>query len=55
MNLNHIRVNDFESNGWRFEFTKSIISASHEIDHMQSELNLQAIPDVVFGNNTCNL
>jgi len=44
-------LSEFESNGWRFEFRKSIISASYEIDHMETELNLQAIPDVVFGDN----
>lgn len=55
MSVSKIEVNDFESDDWRFEFQKSIISASYEIDNVQSQLNLQSVPDVIFGSNECKL
>ncbi|EGR31112.1 tip41-like family protein, putative [Ichthyophthirius multifiliis] len=42
---------EFELNGWRFEFSKSGIMPSQQLDNLKDELKLNNIPDVVFGEN----
>ncbi len=50
-----IVTEDYDQNGWKFIFKKSGILPSKEIDHLADELNLQGIPDVIYGNSNAQL
>jgi hypothetical protein len=41
----------YSSNDFNFSCTKSIISKSAFLDELEKNLNLQSIPDIVFGDN----
>lgn len=43
------------SHEFTFHFTKSIISKSSYLDSLGKKFNLQAIPEIVFGENCCQI
>lgn len=45
----------FEQKGWKFVCKKSGILPSKELDQLADELNLQGIPDVVYGESTVQI
>jgi len=50
-----ITTETHQEKGWKFIFKKSGILPSKELDQICDELNLQGIPDVVYGNNVALL
>jgi len=50
-----ITTESHEEKGWKFIFKKSGILPSKELDQLSDGLNLQGIPDVVYGKNVALL
>jgi type 2A phosphatase activator TIP41 len=49
------KVDKYNQNDWSFEFAKSILSPSTEIEAIGKILDLNSTPDVVFGKNFAKL